>query len=383
MKLFSTTALYQFVLLIQAFVGCDWVLAASPACVTALWESSGRTVCSSQVVSTTEQGLRLETCESKRTFYPEPIVSTEPTWLRQSRELSLERALTAYGRRKFPPALIAALKRVAPEVAPYSRWINIEDMQRAPVGGLALTASEQLCIRHEASGATQCSGSWEDFEWVLTNPKAWDSLAPIDPLALELVHPGAQVPRVPQRHYSFEGFSFSFNRVYEFRNYFLKHRHPLREAAREELVFTALEWFFKDFSNHKDDLFRWPPPGFEIPAIFSYGDPDSVSLYGPLALVESHDWSNDRMGVWKPLSSTPMEMLESLFFWPGQAQNYPTQSATARARLKALRSEYFPPEPVFVDPRGVVLRSDSFEVRASVLKQSGLLNPAIVPPSNP
>lgn len=379
MKLFSTPALYHFIFLIQVFAASEICLASARKCQAALWAHAGRSVCSSQNLSTTPEGLRLETCESKKGFHSQPLEPIEPPWLRQSREINLERALAEYKRRKFPPDLFPALRKIAPLVAPYSRWINIEDAQAQAVGGLSLVASEWLCVRHEATGASRCSGSWDDFEWILTNPKAWDELTPLDPLALELVHPGVQVPRIPQRHYSFAGFSFSFNRVYEFRNYFLKRRHPLRDKAREELVFTALEWFFQDFSNNRDDLFRWPPPGFEVPSIFSYGDPHSVALYGPLSLVESHDWSNQKMGVWKPLSGTPMEMLESLFLWPGPAEKHSMQSDTARARLRSLRKRYFPPEEVFVDPRGVVLRSDLFEVRAAVLKQSNLLNPAVIP----
>ncbi len=381
-KLFSTPAFHPFVLVIQAFVVGGVCLGSTPSlCHSALWEKSGQSVCSSQSVSQASGGLRVETCENRWGFYEGPLVDrAEPPWLVLSRESNLQRAITEYSRRRWPASLLDALTKVAPEVAPYSRWVNIEDPEGQPVGGLALTASELLCIEHQATGATRCSGAWADFEWVLTNPEAWSQLAPVDPLALELVHEGVTVPRVPQRHYEFEGFSFSFSRVYEFRNYFLKRRHPLRESAREELVFTAVEWFFKDFSNNTDDLFRWPPPGFAVPSIFSYGDPKSVLIYGPISLIESHAWSKGKMPDWRALTATPMEMMDSLFLWPQGTFAKPAfQSSAARARLKRLRDRYFPGEQHFVSPHGVVLRSDIMEVRAAVLKQSNLLNPAVVP----
>ena len=375
MKSFSTPLVYQQLLWIQAGLFSFSIFASDKYCEQEIWYHAQKSIYSVKEITFSNDGLRIEKVQSR------PLNQTvsssnsdEPSWLRASRQSNQERALAVYSRRGWPQPFLDSLRAVDPKVAPYSRWINVDDSDEMPIGGISLVASEMLCIRRIGDPTTRCSGDWSDFEAVLVNPQALSTLAPIHPLAVEILYPGAQVPRMPHRAYELEGYSFSFNRVYELRHYFLRSRHPLREQAREEIVFAVFEWMFRDFSNDGDDMFRWPPPGMEIPCIFSYGDQKSIKLYGPLSMAPSHDWSNGSLENWYPLSTSPLELMESMFFWPQGERERPIQSAAARRRYKQLRDRYFPPEHVFSSPRGIVIESDIFKVRTLTLKQSGFIH---------
>lgn len=350
------------------------VFASDKLCEQEIWYQAQKGVHSAKETIVSKDGLRIEKVQSRMLNHSVSSSNLEePNWFRTSRHSNQERALAVYGRRGWPQSFLDSLRAVGPKVAPYSRWINVDDSEGIAVGGISLVASEMLCIRRIGDATARCSGDWGDFEAVLVNPQALNKLAPINPLALEILYPGVKVPRMPHREYEIEGYSFSFSRVYELRHYFLRSRHPLREQAREEIVFAVFEWMFKDFSNDGDDMFRWPPPGMQTPSIFSYGDEKSIHLYGPLSLAFSHDWSNGSLDGWYPLSTSPLDLMESMFFWPQGERERPIQSIATRKRYKLLRERYFPPEHVFSSPHGIVIESDIFKVRSIALKQSGFI----------
>jgi hypothetical protein len=375
MKAFSTSTVYHLLLWIQAASLSISALASQSDCATEIWSSGNNDVHSVHSAEVFDSGLRIDKSENKIVSASgEGLLGLEPGWLRQSREANMERALSHYARRGWSPKFIESLRDVGPKVAPYSRWANAEDSKDNPVGGVSLAASESICIRRDKDGAVRCSGAWSDFVALLTDPKTWDHLQPVLPLPLEILYPLASVPRIPHREYSFHGYSFSFSRVYEIRHFFLG-AHPLREQAREELIFAIVEWMFRDFSNDGDDLFRWSPPGLNLPCVFSYGDRKSIALYSPLSLKPSHDWSKGSLDGWFALSGTPLEIIDSIFHWPRGVGDLGIQSRDNLRRLKALRIKYFPPEEVFEHPAGFVLGSDIFEVTVCVLTQSGFIPP--------
>ena len=374
MQIIPTLLDCRILFLIYAALISLTATASNKECARAVWNHGNRGVFSVQSIAFSNSGLRIEKMENQLLGELEnnPTVA-EPSWISASREANQERALSLYVRRGWPESFIQSLREVGPKVAPYSRWANLEDSSGEQVAGIALVASEMLCIHRHTDGSHRCSGAWSDFDLILTDPAAWDRLQPVSPLALEILHEGLSVPRIPHREYVIGGHSFSFSRVYEIRHYFLNHRHPLAAEARGELTFAVLEWMFRDFSNDGDDMFRWPPPGVDTPCVFSYGDQKSITLYSPLSLEVSHDWSNGRLNNWAPLSATPLEMIESIFFWPSGDKENTLQSKESKRRLKTLREKYFPPEKHFTSAVGVVLRSDIFEVKAEVLRQSGRL----------